>query len=123
MGLGFGVKKIDYDECAASWGYPGFNNFRKRLALAVGIDLDLMPGFAKEPEFEWDDFDDDIIPLLNHSDCDGDLTPEECKTVAPRLRELVLPWDANHDRDRVEALYLADTMEKCAEKGWDLIFC
>ena len=64
---------------------------------------------------------------LNHSDCEGDLSPEECRQVAPRLRELVKSWpdDEESERgwDKRAALELAGDMDACADNAEPLIFC
>lgn len=97
-------------------------SFRVALANEIGLDLKAMRGFGDfaEDGKPWDGLTDPICLLLNHSDCDGELTPEESKRVAPRLRELVADWP--DDRDKLNALTLADDMERFAEKGLPLIF-
>lgn len=73
---------------------------------------------------QWEDLSwSPIIPLLNHSDCDGDLEPEICAAVAPELRRLVANWDDEMDYDKQSALALADYMDCCAANGRRLIFC
>lgn len=74
-----------------------------------------------QPVISWDNVKDDIVPLLNHSDCEGVLTPEECKKVAPRLKQLIENWSDN-DRDKINALELARGMEVAAAKNEDLKF-
>ena len=37
----------------------------------------------------WDTVEDDLKIILNHSDCDGILTSEECGLLAARLTELI----------------------------------
>lgn len=124
MGLDFrfpGRRGFLDESCnAPSWSYGGFGEFRRRLAAEIGINLHEMKGFLGG----WRPWKmrDPIVPLLNHSDCDGVLTPAECAQVAPRLRELVAEWeDDNYDRDM--ALKLADAMDACVADGVDLEFC
>jgi hypothetical protein len=51
-----------------------------------------MKGFGgKKP---WDSVTTALRPLLDHSDCDGQLSPEDAATVAPRLTEVLDKWDA-----------------------------
>lgn len=111
---------LAFRQSNAQWSYSGFNAFRCRLAAEIGINLREMAGFGP-PERPWHKITDGISPLLNHSDCEGELTPEECKRVAPRLRELVADWTDGHDKQN--ALELADDMEATAEKGEALVFC
>jgi len=63
--------------------YSSFNRFREWVAKQIGIDLDQMLGFKKDGGgIPWDNFDHPIIPLLNHSDCGGELTVEECDSIS-----------------------------------------
>lgn len=107
---------IDFSHCDASWAYSGFNRARIKLAKEIGLDLNSMVGFGGEQKWP----DHDLIPLLNHSDCDGELTPEECKRVAPALREAVSKWD--DDYDRAKFLELAEGMELAASLNEALQF-
>ena len=109
---------LDFSHCEARWGYGGFGEFRKRLAKEIGMDLDAMEGFGGDIPFS--NFNDDIIPLLNHSDCEGELTVEECKKVAPRLKEMVLSWE--DDRDRRNALELVEGIELAISRNEPLEF-
>jgi hypothetical protein len=101
---------VDFSHCDASWAYSGFHRFRARLATSAGFDLSQMEGFdGNKP---WSEIHDDLVPLLNHSDCDGKLSVKECKQVAPRLRALLALWpDDPKDYDKQRGLLLADGME------------
>jgi hypothetical protein len=106
MGMG-----LDFSHCNARWSYTGFSRFRARLAEAAGLK-ELNNLVIKN---------DPILPLLAHSDCEGILTPEECRSVAPRLRDLVSNWqDGDYDKDT--GLELAEGMESAASKNEDLEF-
>ncbi len=109
---------LDFSHCDVWWSYSGFGEFRRRLAKEIGMDLNEMEGFDGDIPFS--NFSDDIIPLLNHSDCDGELTVEECKKVAPRLKELIYPWE--DDRDKRKALGLIEGMELAIERNEPLEF-
>src|SRR5688572_2354041 len=128
MGIGFNIGREDSsDDDYASWSYTGFHVFRKRLAESIGLHYEEMEGFGGSTP--WGTADrDDLFPLLNHSDCDGELSPSECATVAPRLREVIAGWkvglgDIGHDYDRRTGLALADMMDKCAKRNKPLVFC
>lgn len=110
---------LDFSHTDVRWGYTGFNFFRKKLANAIGMDLDRMQGFGGDIPFST--FNDDIVPLLDHSDCEGELTIEECKRVAPRLRELVSSW-SDEDIDKQKALELAEGMDHAVECNEPLEF-
>lgn len=114
---------LDFSHTDAHWAYSGFNRFRTRVAAVLGFDLDRMEGFHGDRS--WDSVpsatDEPLIDLLNHSDCDGELTPEQCERIAPRLREAVSLWPAD-DYDRIKAEMLADGMELAAQSGEPLEF-
>jgi len=59
--------------------YSSFATFRKRLAKSIGEDYEnlLELGGSKTPE----EVNHPITPLLFHSDCDGDLSVEECESI------------------------------------------
>ena len=125
MGLDFthDTDPDGYSTCCPSWPYSAFMRFRRRLAACEGITLDDMRGFSGErPCREWSEFTTPLKPLLDHSDCDGDLSPEDCATVAARLRQIVEHWPED-DHDRQKALDLSACMEKCATEGVSLEFC
>jgi len=103
---------LDFSHCPTHWTYHGFHDFRIRLAKLIGVD------------FEKDDttnLDDPIAPLLNHSDCDGELSPEECRLVAPRLRELAYAWSPD-DPDRQSAFEMAVGMQLAAAENEPFVF-
>jgi hypothetical protein len=110
---------IDFSHCDAHWAYSGFDRFRTRLAAQIGIDLDKMEGFGGRQS--WLHIVDPIKGLLDHSDCDGELTAEQCRTIAPRLRELVAGWQ-EEDRDKQMALELAKGLEAAASSDESLQF-
>jgi hypothetical protein len=69
--------------------YSSFNRFREKLAGLIDIpDL----------KAHWDsgqDFPHDIHPLLNHSDCDGELSVTEAQQVANGLTAILEKKDDN----------------------------
>lgn len=87
-----------------AFSYGGFNQFRTRVAAAEGIDLNKMEGYfspegpylasgrAPDRPIPWDVYDTPLTPFLNHSDCDGNMTYEECQQVAPRLKAICEGW-------------------------------
>ena len=119
----------------AHWTYSGFHRFRVRLCWEIGITLDNMEGFGAVVDslalsrtfnhgmqlIPWANVNDHIVDLIHHSDCDGELTPGQCETIAPRLRELIERWPEN-DRDREEGERLADAMNDATASGEPLEF-
>lgn len=128
---------IDFSHGDAHWSYSGFHQFRLRVAESIGINLDEMVGFGsfldpdppKVPKKSWDTVNDDIKYLLDHSDCDGGMTPEVCLKVAKRLREIITSWntestsDFRRDYNIEHGLALASGMEEAANKNDNFEFC
>lgn len=73
------------------WSYAGFNVFRERLARHIGIDLSTMKGFGGEGD--WDSVQSPLRHLLDHSDCQGDLSVEQAAELAPALEEALAEID------------------------------
>ena len=108
---------LDTTYGAYNGGYGHFMIWRKAIAKAVGIPLELMEGFykpclspsckypacrdmAKEMAellpIKWELLKPDVIcVLLDHSDCDGEIPYEYTKPLADRLKEILplLPED------------------------------
>ena len=110
---------LDFDKSSANWSYSGFNQFREKLAAAIGINLRQMQGF--DGSQSWDTVTSPIAPLLNHSDCDGHLTVTEMKGIAPELKRIVSSWPDGYDKE--QALQLVKDMETCIKKKQKLEFC
>ena len=107
---------IDFNLCDAHWSYSGFHFFRRRLANEIGINLDEMQGFSFIGDDiverkSWENITDPIKLLLDHSDCDGYLTPSQCRKIYPRILELVKNW-VDDDYDKKQAIELANGMKK-----------
>jgi hypothetical protein len=121
---------LDFSHGDAHWAYGGFQRFRERLAEHEGFDLNEMHGFCApwrghdpeaHPDRPWSAVTTPLKPLLNHSDCDGVLTPAECAQVEPRLTEIVSTWPEG-DYDRMHAETLAAAMRLCIERDEELGF-
>lgn len=113
---------LAFTESDAQWSYGGFNNFRRRLANSIGLNLDAMVGFGGD--IPWSAVKDDIKWFLNHSDCEGSIGPSRCAKIAPRIRAIVKQWpDEVYDHDKSCALKLAKDMERLGKEGKRLNFC
>ena len=111
---------LDFSHGDAHWTYSDFHAFRSELAAMVGIaDLSTMEGFGGTRSF--DALPDDIRPLLDHSNCDGALSPEECSRIAPRLEALIRQKEETWDY-RDSGLSLVEGMKKAASQGESLTF-
>jgi hypothetical protein len=124
MGLDFRTAGIPYEEDLdfnerAHWSYSGFHHFRERLASAIGLKLDEMEGFGGRKA--WDN-GHPLTPLLNHSDCEGELSAAKCGLVAFGLNEIIHKWPED-DYDRQNAQKLFNHMVKCLETRRALQFC
>jgi hypothetical protein len=133
MGLDFAHEARAGHNCP-QWSHGGFGRFRERLAETEGFDLRDMYGFTDfarrltDPDHvgrDWDEIATTLKPLLDHSDCDGELTPAECAQVAPRLREIAGQWpdDMEHRYDRRSGMALAGCMDECVALDVNLEFC
>ena len=116
--------RINFSHGDAQWGYIGFTLFRSVLADHEGFDLMQMEGFGPlrsgvpHPCVPWDTVTTPLRPLLDHSDVEGHLTPEECRQVASRLREIIpVIWPDSAARDRVRGMCLVYGMEEAADAG------
>ncbi len=112
--------------------YSSFHYFRIRLAKEIGLDLVKMEGFCEdEVAIPWSIVEHPIVPLLFHSDCDGELTVEECKQVAEGLTQIikklpdpVYPNDVHekHYGLRGRAIQFRDGCLDAIEKNEPVIF-
>lgn len=69
--------------------YSSFNKWRTWLAKFEGIELDKMQGYGGDIEWTKEQKESDYYPLLFHSDCDGELSVEECKQTGKWLDKLI----------------------------------
>ncbi|MFT8709786.1 MAG: hypothetical protein ABF820_10185 [Sporolactobacillus sp.] len=110
---------LNFSHCDAHWSYGLFHQFREMLASAIGMDLNQMEGFGGSIPFA--DFDDPIIPLLDHSDCEGSLSVAECQQVAPRLAALTANWPEANFKQEIRSLIHG--MERAIQENQPLYFC
>lgn len=80
---------LDTSHDAFHGPYSAFMQLRIWIADKCGIDLIKMEGFGGEAPISWDTVNDDISILLYHSDCDGDISPQDCGKLAARLKTLL----------------------------------
>lgn len=104
-----------------NWSYSGFNRFREKVAAAYSIKLSEMEGFTEGEGIPWSMISNGIKYLLNHSDCDGEIPPEECKSIIPQLRAVISYWNKD-DYDTITGFSLITSMEECVSNNKPLIF-
>lgn len=81
--------------------YSSFNRFRYSLAEQIGVNLNEYDGYGGPGGKKLEDIPHDIMPLLNHSDCDGSLTVKESRKIIKGLDNILenfnedLPCDYN----------------------------
>lgn len=80
---------LDTSHDAFHGPYSSFMRFRIWVADKCGIDLPRMEGYGESDPISWDTVNDDISILLAHSDCDGEISPEDCGKLAARLKILI----------------------------------
>lgn len=117
---GVGIVGIDFSHGNASWSYSGFNSFRNKLVkeLDIGITFNNMCDNMNMSPVKGQG----IYPLLNHSDCDGELTPDEMSVILPQLREIVSKWP-DDDFDKQQGKALIKGMEDAMSEKTNLHFC
>ncbi len=80
--------------------YSTFNRFRYSLASQIGINLDEYNGYGDGVGHKkLESIKHDIGPLLNHSDCDGSLTVNQCKKIANGLNDILNNFNDTIDHD------------------------
>ena len=57
--------------------YIGFNDFRRTWARHLGFTLSVMEGFGGTKPWT----NEPLQAFFNHSDCDGEISPEDCKEI------------------------------------------
>jgi len=123
-------------------GYVRFHHFRKCVAAAVGLPLDLMEGFFDRAEWmacagdspvcrnllerrleslpiSWKVLGNDpVVLFLHHSDCEGEISWRDAEAIAERLEEIApdIEWDGRPDWDfKAHALQFAAGLRRAAE--------
>lgn len=137
---------LDVSHDAWSGGYSAFGRFREWLAHQVGIPLLAMDGFggsftmtqgigfnvtrsATCRAIPWDILKPDPLHvLLNHSDCDGEISVHDLPGLEERLREVgAAAWrdgiaDVEHREHVQECLRFAEGCRRAIEAGEPLDF-
>lgn len=99
MGLDLFYKNVNGEVC---FGYGAFYNYRQALFNTFDDrNLNKMHGFCDESAFNgckedcdkcgktepWDNVKNNLRLLINHSDCEGELTVEELILILPELEK------------------------------------
>lgn len=87
---------LDFSHGGARWAYRGFGSFREQVCQLAGLgEIHEYQGFGGDKEWN---VGHPLTPFLNHSDCDGEIGPIDCMTVAPHLLALVVRLPDEYDR-------------------------
>ncbi len=94
MGLDIKIKGLEREDTYHG-GYITFNLYRKNVASAYNERLGELYKKTFKDELQPEEIEqwnklcnDDLDIFLWHSDCDGKLTPEECKKIYNELKKL-----------------------------------
>ncbi len=118
MGLVLMVGKKDVPGATVIYGsYTWFSHFREAVASAAGIELRKMRGFGGRRS--WDRVDDPIVPFLDHSDCEGEISAAKCAKIWPRLAELAAELTTAHN---ASAHDIIGGMKRCVAQKKPLVF-
>ena len=118
---------LDFKGSDVSFSYGGFHRFRRRVASSAGIMLDKMEGYTGTNPIPWSTVNDDLKYLLDHSDCDGQISAICCGKIAKRLEEIIVTWnfpvsDIEANWHLENARTLVKDMKALAKKNKPLIF-
>ena len=106
---------LDTTHNAWHGSYSSFNEWRKWIAKQINIDLYSMIGFGGEGIW---DMSNPLYPLLDHSDCDGEIKWGDCKAIAEGLQDIL---DKNPDTTVPEHYpdgYFIDKTKRFIEGCW-----
>ena len=110
---------IDFSHGDAHWAYSGFMRFRNKLAETLGYAVSLSTMYDDGSYTRMRN--EPIWPLIDHSDCDGDLTVEEMEQIIPQLENISNHWD-EHDYDKVHGFELIESMREAIAEDEPLEF-
>jgi len=80
---------LDTTHDAWHGSYSSFGRFRERLAQEIGLNLNNYKGYNSNATLDESEIDHPLMDLFNHSDCDGELTPDQCLKIAQGLNEVI----------------------------------
>lgn len=69
--------------------YLMFNKFKYDLVMQILVDFNESLGKNEEEFILSNSIFQKIKPLLHHSDCEGELSPEECEQIAKGLDRIL----------------------------------
>lgn len=76
-----------------------FNRFRYSLGYQIGINLDDYNGYGNNGFKDLNIIESELIPLFDHSDCDGRLTIRECRSIVKGLNKVLKNFNEKLEMD------------------------
>lgn len=109
--------------------YSGFGDWRELLARSMGIILGEMWGFGGDTMWH---LDIEFVELFDHSDCDGELSHEECTRLKDDFDTMRHPFveavsalctgvDAEYYIEKYDLW--REAVRHCADISCKLVFC
>ena len=124
MGLDINIKGLSIKETYHG-GYSRFNNYRWKLAEAYNKRLgelykkSILGDISGKEVEEWNNLcNDDLDIFLWHSDCDGKITPKECKKIYNAMKDLKLETSSLIE---IHNLWL-NMFKHCYKRGVNMYF-
>lgn len=79
--------------------YSTFNRFRYSLGHQIGINLSDYKGYGNDNGKNLYDIEHELMPLFNHSDCDGELSVEESRSIVKGLDKVLKNFNEKIEAD------------------------
>lgn len=97
---------------AFNGSYHGFGEFRHWLGAQIGINLKEYEGYSESlhPKSLQKIKHTGLYHLFNHSDCEGYLTPDQCRTIATGLDAIL--QKAKPDKNFFSGYQVAKRLKK-----------
>lgn len=83
--------------------YISFNQFRYWLASLIGINLKEYIGYGINGTKDLKTINNDLRILFDHSDCDGNISPKDCKKIADAITKILKK--VNKDSDFITKMH------------------
>lgn len=112
---------LDFSHCEAHWSYSGFNLFRRKIASIVMETENMIDNLYDDRLIFKYLSAEPIYPFINHSDCDGVLTPTELEQIIPQLEDAVNKLE-DEDGDKYRGLELIKGMKEALKNNNNLEF-
>ena len=114
-------------------GYGGFSIVRKYIALAYSkkhgeMYSEMLKNIRKPLPEDFDEkwnegCNDDLDILLWHSDCDGRLTPQECRKIYRILEKMNVEFEENIDYYEDFYKNFVAMLKHCYQRRVIMFFC